>query len=55
MLTRRPRSHDEAVRLLNAGSRVIDRLRAKYAETASRDESPVLAEILAARDEGDSA
>jgi hypothetical protein len=30
VLTRRPRSHDEAVRLLNAGSRIIDRLRDKY-------------------------
>jgi hypothetical protein len=31
MLTRRPRSHNEAVRLLNAGSRIIAMLRAKYA------------------------
>jgi hypothetical protein len=53
MLTRRPRSHDEAVRLLNAGSRIIDRLRAKYAKRDPIDER-VLAEILAAGGEDDS-
>jgi hypothetical protein len=32
LLTRRPHSHDEAVRLINAGSRIIDKLRVKYAK-----------------------
>ncbi len=44
MLTRRPKSHDEAVRLLNIGLRVLDRLRAKYAKR--EPSGPTLADIL---------
>ena len=44
MLTRRPRSHNEAVRLLNAGSRIIDRLRARY---QAEEIAPSLQELLA--------
>ena len=32
MLTRKARDHNEAVRILNAGSRIIDRLRDKYSK-----------------------
>jgi hypothetical protein len=30
LLTRKPRSHTDAVRLVNAATRIIDKLRAKY-------------------------
>jgi hypothetical protein len=61
LLTRRPRSHDEAVRLVNAGSRIIGQLRAKYAKPvpkSARLPSPhgeaedTIIEKLAARDAG---
>jgi hypothetical protein len=44
LLTRKSRSHTDAVRLVNAGSRIINQLRAKYA----KDEiTPSLDELLA--------
>jgi hypothetical protein len=45
LLTRRPQSHNEAVRLINAGSRIIGQLRAKYAKREPSGSS--LAEYLA--------
>jgi hypothetical protein len=45
LLSRRPRSHEQAVRLVNAASRIIDRLRAKHQRD---DHVPSLAEYEAA-------
>jgi hypothetical protein len=45
LLSRKPRSHNEAVRLLNAASRIIDRLRSKY---RAQETVPSLSEYEAA-------
>jgi hypothetical protein len=44
LLTKRPRGHTDAVRAVNAGSRIIARLRAKY---AVEEPLPTLEQMLA--------
>jgi hypothetical protein len=51
LLSRRPQSHNEAVRLVNAGSRILGQLRAKYA----LKDAPARDEVLAGREEPDDA
>jgi hypothetical protein len=46
LLTKRPRGHTDAVRAVNAGSRVIAQLRQKY-----REETPTIEQMLAGIDD----
>src|SRR5262249_751462 len=49
LLTRKPRSHTDAVRLVNAGTRIIDKLHSKYAKREPERRSlPSLSELLKA-------
>jgi len=53
LLTRKPRSHTDAVRLVNAGTRIIDKLRDKYAKRKPTDGASELDQYLQSRAVGD--
>jgi hypothetical protein len=53
LLCRKPRSHTDAVRLVNAGTRIIDKLRDKYTKRTPTDGASELDQYLRSRGGGD--